>query len=772
MLPLLVALVSWFVIPSYADTFRLDAAHDPYGTIDHGIGGVGGPDSGPAGANPYPLIINGHREDAGTILMHDTSAGGRDYDAYCIDLTGIRHISQTFTSGPRQFDQIAYILNHYFPAPGAYVAARYPNGAPDYNDEAAAIQIAIWGYSDGVTVNSASDASHVTADPWVGTLGWLRQRAVDIHHETDAAWAAWAAQQQAIPQVSMHLDGSTVAPGSNTLHVNVGGGAPVPDGTPITVTVTSPAGTVNGQRSAVVGASGGGATLTAHMDAPGAFSASASVSVVSQAYFRLTPPDMPNDQLLILASGLPVSGTGTVSASFVGAPHLTITKLVADNNGAPATSVDGKPGDTLTYTLSYANDGNATATGAVVTDDLSKGGLGLLDLSTVVLHGGTSSSLDAAHRTATWQVGDVAAGDHGTVSFTARVPAALSDNGSGVDFCNVGSISAGGGAGGSSNQACAHIVTTPHLVAVKVVDATLAQLGQTLHYSVKVTNDGNRNLTGLVFSDVLSGHNLELLTDVAPVAPLTWDASTRTLSANIASLPVGDSVTFSFSAAVPSTGLTHGVDTCFTNVASAGGGNSGGTTTSPPVTTCVHPEVCTQPTPTLTMTGPQTLTAGQASTYTVTAGNGGTQPVSPVSVAVTVPSGFAITGTSPAAAVTGGVATFDVGSLAAGQNVTLSVTVTVPSTASGAAAASAVMTATDHSTIPDCPHPSASVNASTSGNVVVGQVQGVQSVTGVVAVPVTGSGGTGLLRSSITGLALLVSGLIVVTGWRRDPHRL
>ena len=62
----------------------------------------------------------------------------------------------------------------------------------------------------------------------------------------------------------------------------------------------------------------------------------------------------------------PGQDTETVQVVDTTAPALTIDKQVQDLNGGLA-----EPGDTLQYTINYANTGNAQATGVFITDDYS-----------------------------------------------------------------------------------------------------------------------------------------------------------------------------------------------------------------------------------------------------------------------------------------------------------------------------------------------------------------------------------------------------------------
>lgn len=556
-------LLSWLVVPGSAADFRLDAAGDRYGTIDHGIGGHGS----------YPIHVPGHHDqDAGTLLMHQV--GGGDVEAYCIDLRGVRNPAAVYRDGERRIDQIAYILNHHFPA------IRGPGELGDLNREAAAVQLAVWAFSDGV------DPGRLSA-PSVPDFGTVVARARQIAGEAAAGWQAWAGRQTLPPAVAMSSGPPVVAPGSAPVTATVAGAA---DGTPVIFTITSGPGSLSGARSAAVPLQSGAATVPVTSASPGPVTVAAEITVPGLAHLQLNP-DLQPGQTLVLASQVPVTGRGSQTVTFTGAPRLTLSKSVSDGDRS-GTAIEARPGDLLRFTLSYANGGTAPATAAAVSDDLRHGALGLLPGTQLVLEGGESRRLDSVTGEARWVLGDIAPGGSGSVDALARVPASLPDSGRGVDLCNTASISAGESPPVASNSACAHVTTTPHLVTVKTVDAGDARPGQTLRYSIGVTNDGTRDLAAVSVTDSLAAGSLASLTDVVPSNGGGWDPAARTVRWNVASLPAGQSVSVGFSARVPDADLPPG-DTCFVNAAVASVG--GQPYPAAPVTTCAHASVPSLP---------------------------------------------------------------------------------------------------------------------------------------------------------------------------------
>lgn len=93
-----------------------------------------------------------------------------------------------------------------------------------------------------------------------------------------------------------------------------------------------------------------------------------------------------------------------------GQPTLAATKTVRDNNGAPA-----EPGNTLTYTITIRNTGNAAATNVIVTDVVDA------SLDNVTVGPGGNGTFDAAARRITWRVGNVAPNTTVNLTFTATI---------------------------------------------------------------------------------------------------------------------------------------------------------------------------------------------------------------------------------------------------------------------------------------------------------------------------------------------------------------
>ncbi|GMU87001.1 MAG: hypothetical protein AMXMBFR48_22420 [Ignavibacteriales bacterium] len=104
--------------------------------------------------NPY--TNNGMTVYAGAF---NATLDGNPVLLFCIDLRktlAFYSVSQphTYTDDGITTSQITYILNNYYP----YVSHPYPGSLSDINREAAAVQFAVWFFSDGVNANTVTDA--------------------------------------------------------------------------------------------------------------------------------------------------------------------------------------------------------------------------------------------------------------------------------------------------------------------------------------------------------------------------------------------------------------------------------------------------------------------------------------------------------------------------------------------------------------------------------------------------------------------------------------
>ena len=148
-------------------------------------------------------------------------------------------------------------------------------------------------------------------------------------------------------------------------------------------------------------------------------------------------------------------------------------------------------GDTIIYTLQVTNNGPDPATNAVVSDVLPSG-------VTYVSHsGGTYDS-----GTGVWTVGNLAVG----VSSTLRITTTVDPGTAGQTITNTAVITdadQGDTVPGNNQDDAAITVTEIDLEMSKDVDNVYVETGDTIVYTLQVTNNGPDDASGVVISDTL-----------------------------------------------------------------------------------------------------------------------------------------------------------------------------------------------------------------------------------------------------------------------------
>jgi len=169
----------------------------------------------------------------------------------------------------------------------------------------------------------------------------------------------------------------------------------------------------------------------------------------------------------------------------------------------PGKSVDVENpnfGDTVTYTVTVANNGVVDAKHVVVVDYLDKG--------LKYVSSSNNGVYDAATHTVTWIV-DIDADS----SLDLTVTAVAEAYGVLTNIVSVGDKSASAD------------VTVPEITPDKTVNITNPNFGDKVDYTIKVTNDGIGDANNIVVKDVL-GEGLKF---VSATGEYTWDEDSRTI---------------------------------------------------------------------------------------------------------------------------------------------------------------------------------------------------------------------------------------------------
>ncbi|MCC6436829.1 MAG: DUF11 domain-containing protein, partial [Acidimicrobiales bacterium] len=208
-------------------------------------------------------------------------------------------------------------------------------------------------------------------------------------------------------------------------------------------------------------------------------------------------------------------GAGGSCAGGCTTRHATVEWSLAKSS-SPATGSVVAPGDTITYTLDVTNTGPVPVA-PTVTDDLA----GLVDDAVL---GALPAGLARSGDQLTWTVGELGVGESTSISYTVQVAA----DARGATLRNT---AAPASTGGNCVGSCSTVQTTPKWSLAKTSTAgngATVKPGDTIGYTLSVTNDGPVTLHGAEVTDDLSGvlddATFGVLPDAAAITgtTLTW----------------------------------------------------------------------------------------------------------------------------------------------------------------------------------------------------------------------------------------------------------
>jgi uncharacterized repeat protein (TIGR01451 family) len=370
----------------------------------------------------------------------------------------------------------------------------------------------------------------------------------------------------------------------------------------------------------------------------------------------------------VIASSVP-SDTNPSNDSGGGGGPVTATAnadLAVAKSAAP-TLVE--PGGVVTYTLTVTNNGPSAAQFITVTDVLSGGSLGgVVD---------TSSGVNVAisGNGVTFTVGSLSAGNAVTMVYTATAPSLGVMTNSAVVTSAVDDL------GGGDNQAGATVlVNATDLALAKAAAGGTAVAGQPFTYTLTITNNGPLTATQVVITDALSGgavfSAVVASTEPASLTHSFVGAQATFTVTNIAPssvftivytvLPPVNGGVFSNTAVIASSVPSD------TNPSNDSGGGGG------PVTATANADLAVAKSAAPTLVEP-----GGVVTYTLTVTNNGPSAAQFVTVTDVLSGGslggVVDTSSGVNVAISGNGVTFTVGSLSAGNAVTMVYTATAPS---------------------------------------------------------------------------------------------
>ncbi len=214
----------------------------------------------------------------------------------------------------------------------------------------------------------------------------------------------------------------------------------------------------------------------------------------ASAYMKTRSSTSINSQLQDRTSKQPVS---------VGeCPNSNLAKAVRNvtANGTFGTTATASPGNVLEYRLTYSNDGNVTATGVVVTDVIQAKQT-LVPGSCTPACTGTGTTADPLR----WSLGSVAAGDTRVMTFRVTLDSGGWSIGANT-VKNVAVVDSDTETPENSNETTTTVNASVTITSAKSVNPTSANVGQTVHYTITLTNSGNQPGTTSVTDDYDQAH--------------------------------------------------------------------------------------------------------------------------------------------------------------------------------------------------------------------------------------------------------------------------
>ncbi|MEM7350716.1 MAG: isopeptide-forming domain-containing fimbrial protein [Acidobacteriota bacterium] len=356
------------------------------------------------------------------------------------------------------------------------------------------------------------------------------------------------------------------------------------------------------------------------------------------------------NQAQVDSAELPPKDSNILTVPVTAAPDLTLAK---SDSGATAT-----PGGTVTYTLTYDNVGNQTATGVVVTETVPANTISGTNLGWEVSPVGSGTLCDgqAAGTVCVFSVGTVLVGGGSSVGFVVVVDTPLA---AGVDQINNAASVADDGANGAdptpgNNTATEStpIDAAPDLAISKSDGGATATPGATVTYTLSYANNGTQAATGVVLTETVpanttSGTNPAWeVGSVGSGTACTGQAAGTLCVLSIGTLAGGASASTSFAVVIDNP-LPAGV-TQVANTVSIGDDGSNGTDPTPDDNTASDTTPVTAA-PDLSITksdGGATVMAGDTVSYTLTYANNGNQEATGVVLTETVPA-HTVSGSNP-----------------------------------------------------------------------------------------------------------------------------
>ncbi len=347
------------------------------------------------------------------------------------------------------------------------------------------------------------------------------------------------------------------------------------------------------------------------------------------------------------SSSIDSTETAPVSAQ-VDVPVTSLPVLILDKIASKSTA---SAGDQLVYTLNFQNTGSDQATNVVLEDHLPT------DVTFNSASGGATESAGVV----TWNLGALAAGGSGSVTVTVDVNSTISNgtvlhNSSSINSVETAPVSA---------QVDVTVTSLPVLTLNKTSSKATVNAGGQLVYTLDFQNTGSDQATNVVLED-------HLPTDVTfNSASGGATESAGVVTWNLGALAAGGS---------GSVTVTVDVNSTISNGTVLHNSSTINSTETAPVSAQVDVTVTSLPVLNIDKTASKThVDAGEELLYTLNYQNTGSTQATNVVLEDHLPGETVFKSASGGGTETGGVVKWNLGTLAAGQSGSVTVTVVVNS---------------------------------------------------------------------------------------------
>ncbi len=198
-----------------------------------------------------------------------------------------------------------------------------------------------------------------------------------------------------------------------------------------------------------------------------------------------------------LADGTPIVNTATLGADGVNPVSASAVSTVSSAGVLTLTKTASadpvQPGQSLTYTLAYANTGNDAAANATISDPLPAG--------TLFVSASNGGSYDPVANRIDWSLGTLPAGTSGSVTLTVEIASPLAN---GKTIVNTATLAADGLPSTSASVVVTVVVDDEPLLALtKTASHDPVAPGDTMVYTLVYGNIGTGTATGVSLADAI-----------------------------------------------------------------------------------------------------------------------------------------------------------------------------------------------------------------------------------------------------------------------------